>query len=165
MKRIISLFLSLFVLLSFSSCGAGSRDEAPLPENTPVPEGSPSAADIPSPEPSPLTAPYDADFTTDDGLIAVSLHDPAADPIPSAMPVLRAVPQEISSDMARQMAEAVFGDTPLYEYSEKLSKAGIAEMIKAWEEGVLDESIREDYGADIPQDLLESIRDTHLEIL
>jgi len=168
MKKIVALFLSLFVLLSFPSCGAGSQSEAHFPGNTPVPETaslSPSPSSAPIPEPAQLSAAYDADFTTDDGLIAVSIHDPDADLIPSAMPVLRAVPQEITSDMARQMAEAVFGDATFFEYSEELSKAEIAEMIKVWEDGVLDESILEDYGTDAPQYVIDDVRDTRLEIL
>lgn len=83
-----------------------------------------------------------AEFTTDDGQIKISIHDGNADSIPAAMPVLRVRPKIITSDMARQMAKGLFGEAELYEYSEELSKAEIADMIAAYEYAVTDESIK-----------------------
>ena len=56
-----------------------------------------------------------AEFTTDDGLIKISIHDDNADSIPAAMPVPRVRPKIITSDMARQMAKGLFGEAELYE--------------------------------------------------
>lgn len=105
------------------------------------------------------------EFTTDDGLIKISIHDGNADAIPAAMPVLRVRPKAITSDMARQMAKGLFGKAELYEYSEELSKAEIADMIAAYEYAVTDESIKADHGADAPQSWIESVRDARLAIL
>ena len=106
-----------------------------------------------------------AEFTTDDGQIKISVHDDNADAIPAAMPVLRVRPKAITSDMARQMAKGLFGKAELYEYSEELSKAEIADMIAAYEYAVTDESIKADHGADAPQSWIESVRDARLAIL
>ena len=105
------------------------------------------------------------EFTTDDGLIKISIHDDNADAIPAATPVLRVRPKVITSDMARQMAKGLFGDAELYEYSEELSKAEIADMIDIYEYAVTDESIKADHGADAPQSWIESVRDARLAIL
>ena len=106
-----------------------------------------------------------AEFTTGDGQIKISIHDGNADAIPVAMPVLRVRPKVITSDMARQMAKGLFGDAELYEYSEELSKAEIADMIDVYEYAVTDESIKADHGADTPQSWIESVRDARLAIL
>lgn len=105
------------------------------------------------------------EFTTDDGLIKISIHDDNADAIPAAMPVLRVRPKVITSDIARQMAKGLFGEAELFEYSEELSKAEIADMIDVYEYAVTDESIKADHGADAPQSWIESVRDARLAIL
>ena len=106
-----------------------------------------------------------AEFTTDDGQIKISIHDGNADAIPAAMPVLRVRPKVITSDIARQMAEGLFGEAELFECSEELSKAEIADMIAVYEYAVTDESIRADHGEDAPQSWIESVRDARLAIL
>ena len=106
-----------------------------------------------------------AEFSTDDGQIKISIHDDNPDAIPAAMPVLRVRPKVITSDMARQMAEGLFGDAELYEYSEELSREEIADMIAVYEYAVTDESIKADHGADAPQSWIESVRDARLAIL
>ena len=105
------------------------------------------------------------EFTTDDGQIKISIHDDNADAIPAAMPVLRVRPKVITSDIARQMADGLFGEAELFEYSEELSKAEIADMIDVYEYAVTDESIKADHGADSPQSWIESVRDARLAIL
>ena len=105
------------------------------------------------------------EFTTDDGQIKISIHDDNADAIPAAMPVLRVRPKVITSDMARQMADGLFGEAELFEYSEELSKSEIADMIDVYEYVVTDESIKADHGADAPQSWIESVRDARLAIL
>ena len=106
-----------------------------------------------------------AEFTTDDGQIKISIHDGNADAIPAAMPVLRVRPKVITSDIARQMAEGLFGEAELFECSEELSKAEIADMIAVYEYAVTDESIKADHGADAPPSWIESVRDARLAIL
>ena len=148
MKKYISLFLCCAALWL---CACGSPEQS---AEIPAPVGDTGAART-----------VNVEFTTDDGLIKISIHDDNADSIPAAMPVLRVRPKIITSDMARQMAKGLFGEAELYEYSEELSKAEIADMIAAYEYAVTDESIKADHGADAPQSWIESVRDARLAIL
>lgn len=148
MKKYISLLLCCAALWL---CACGSPEQA---LEMPSAGGNTGAAQA-----------VNAEFTTDDGQIKISIHDGNADAIPAAMPVLRVRPKVITSDMARQMAKGLFGDAELYEYSEELSKAEIADMIDVYEYAVTDESIKADHGADAPQSWIESVRDARLAIL
>lgn len=148
MKKYISLFLCCAALWLYA-CGSPEQSA-----EIPAPVGDTGAART-----------VNVEFTTDDGLIKISIHDDNADSIPAAMPVLRVRPKIITSDMARQMAKGLFGEAELYEYSEELSKAEIADMIAAYEYAVTDESIKADHGEDAPQSWIESVRDARLAIL
>ena len=148
MKKYISLLLCCAALWL---CACGSQKRA---AEIPAAVGDTKAAQA-----------VNAEFTTDDGLIKISIHDDDADAIPATMPVLRVRPKVITSDMARRMAEGLFGEAELYEYSEELSKAEIADMIDVYEYAVTDESIKADHGADSPQSWIESVRDARLAIL
>ena len=148
MKKYISLFLCCAALWLYA-CGSPEQSA-----EIPAPDGDTGAART-----------VNVEFTTDDGLIKISIHDDNADSIPAAMPVLRVRPKIITSDMARQMAKGLFGEAELYEYSEELSKAEIADMIAAYEYAVTDESIKADHGADAPPSWIESVRDARLAIL
>ena len=105
------------------------------------------------------------DFVSEDELIHISIHDDIVEPIPATMPVLRVRAKTITSNMAQQMAKAVFGDAEFFEYSEELSKSEIAQMIAVWEYAITDEAIRADHGFDAPQDWIDSVRDGRLDIL
>ena len=148
MKKYISLLLCCAALWL---CACGSQKRA---AEIPAAVGDTKAAQA-----------VNAEFTTDDGLIKISIHDDNADSIPAAMPVLRVRPKIITSDMARQKAKGLFGEAELYEYSEELSKAEIADMIAVYEYAVTDESIKADHGEDAPQSWIESVRDARLAIL
>lgn len=148
MKKYISLLLCCAALWL---CACGSPEQS-----TEIPA---AGGDV---EPA---RSVNAEFTTDDGQIKISVHDDNADAIPAAMPVLRVRPKAITSDMARQMAKGLFGKAELYEYSEELSKAEIVDMIAVYEYAVTDESIKADHGADAPQSWIESVRDARLAIL
>ena len=148
MKKYISLFLCCAALWLYA-CGSPEQS-AEIPAQV----GDTGAART-----------VNVEFTTDDGLIKISIHDDTADSIPAAMPVLRVRPKAITSDMARQMAKGLFGDAELFEYSEELSKSEIADMIDVYEYAVTDESIKADHGADAPKSWIESVRDARLAIL
>ncbi len=148
MKKYISLLLCCAALLM---CACGSPEQS---AEMPAAGGNTGAAHAVS-----------AEFTTGDGQIKISIHDDNADAIPAATPVLRVRPKDITSDMARQMAKGLFGEAELFEYSEELSKAEIADMIDVYEYAVTDESIKADHGADAPQSWIESVRDARLAIL
>lgn len=155
MKRILSILLTLGILLALCSCGAESvPDSQHQEEAASVPPVTEKAEDC-----------YRESFTTDDGLIQVSIQDNSASPIPETMPILRVRPKCITIPMIRQVAGVAFGDAPLYEYSDELSKAEIAKMVAAWEEGVTDEAIRESYGEGLQEELLESVRQGRMAIL
>lgn len=148
MKKYISLLLCCAALWL---CACGSPEQAP--------EIPAAGWDVEA------VRAVNAEFTTGDGLIKISIHDGNADAIPAAMPVLWVRPKVITSGMARQMTKGLFGDAELYEYSEELSKAEIADMIDVYEHAVTDESIKADHGADAPQSWIESVRDARLAIL
>ena len=148
MKKYISLLL---VCAALWLCACGSQGQT---AETPAAGSNTEAARA-----------VNVEFTTDDSLIKISIHDDNADSIPAAMPVLRVRPKIITSDMARQMAKGLFGEAELYEYSEELSRAEIADMIAVYEYAVTDESIKADHGADATQSWIESVRDARLAIL
>lgn len=148
MKKYISLLL---VCAALWLCACGSQGQT---AETPAAGSNTEAARA-----------VNVEFTTDDSLIKISIHDDNADSIPAAMPVLRVHPKIITSEMARQMAKGLFGEAELYEYSEELSRAEIADMIAVYEYAVTDESIKADHGADATQSWIESVRDARLAIL
>lgn len=166
MKRVLSAILCLTVSLSLCTCGKEALPAQAVPETeSVVAQTQAQTQEPPEPESTAPQEDYYAEFTTDNGLVEVSLNDGNADPIPATMPILRVRPKVISSGMARQMAEAMFGDAELYEYSEELSKAEIADMIAAFEQGLTDQAIREDYGENASQQWINSVRDGRMAIL
>lgn len=151
MKRFLSALLCLTLMLGLCGC-ASEAAESPIPAQI-------------EPETDASMESYNAAFTTDNGHIEVSISDDNADPIPDTMPVLRVRPKVITISMAKQIAAALFGDAQLYEFSQELSKAEIAQMIAAWEEGVTDEAILKAHGEDAPQSWIDSVREDRLSIL
>lgn len=163
MEKILSALFCLTVLFGLCACGKETPPAPSVQMPQEVQAGfTPAQA---APEPEAAKEGYQAAFTTDNGLIEVSLCDDSADSIPETMPVLRVRPKVITPGMAQQMAEALFGDAELYEFSEELSKAEIADRIVTWEEGVTDEAIWESYGKDAPQSTVDSVREGRLAIL
>lgn len=155
MKRILAVLLAFGILLGLNACRAEKLDKVPLQTES----GTPAAEEAGTKER------YDEQFVTDNGLIQISIQDNSADPIPETMPILRVRPKVITIPMVRQIAGVAFGDAPLYEYTNEISKAEVAEMIAVWEEGVTDEAIRSAYGEDFPDDLMENVRQGRLDIL
>lgn len=163
MKRTLLLILAFALVLSACSGGAGQGSSEATP---PISEAEPAAME-PTPPSAPEPAPanlYDMEFTTDNGF-QVSIHDSLADAIPETMPVLRVRPKTITIAMVRQAAKAAFGDAPLYEYTDEMTKAQIGDMIAAWEVGVTDEAIRDSYGENVSEEIMADVRQTRLNIL
>ena len=71
---------------------------------------------------------YTDSFTNTDGDITyqVELDIPA---VTTSMPVLRVTPKTITAECAQHVAEVLFGDADIYEYSEIRSKAELEDMI------------------------------------
>ena len=162
MRKTVSLLLCVVVLFGLCACGAASRSA--VVEQMEEESGKPLSTQATTVQEK-IVYPVNMQLVSDDGLIHFSVHDDNAAPIPSTMPVLRVRPQIITSDMARQMVKAVFGDAELFEFSEELSKSEVAEMIAAWENAVTDEAIRASHGADAPQSWIDGVRDGRLAIL
>lgn len=162
MKKTVSLLLCIVVLFCLCACGAASQTVAV--EQMEEESGKPLSTQVTT-VPEKIAYPVNMQLVSNDGLIHVNIHDDSAAFIPSTMTVLRVRPQLITSDMARQMAKAVFGDAELFEFSEELSKSEVAEMIAVWENAVTDEAIRADHGADAPQSWIDSVREGRLAIL
>lgn len=162
MRKTVSLLLCVVVLFGLCACGATSRSA--VVEQMEEESGKPLSTQATTVQEK-IVYPVNMQLVSDDGLIHFSVHDDNSAPIPSTMPVLRVRPQIITSDMARQMVKAVFGDAELFEFSEELSKSEVAEMIAVWENAVTDDKIRADHGADAPQNWIDSVREGRLEIL
>lgn len=79
--------------------------------------------------------------------------------------ILRVQPRVITVELAKQAATALFGGSPMYEYTSEETKGEIEALIAAWEYGITDEAIRESYGESISNEVLAQIRNTRQEIL
>ncbi|MEI3085512.1 MAG: hypothetical protein V8S87_05615 [Oscillospiraceae bacterium] len=90
------------------------------------------------------------EFTTDDGLIEISIHDDNADSHFHGDAGPAGAPKIITWDMAQQMAKGLFGEAELSEYSEELSESRCADIIATYEYAVTDESVKADHGAGTP---------------
>ena len=152
MKKAFLIFgAALLLAFSGASClGAG--------EAVKVPVSGPSATALigearereTEPSPAPETAGEKAalEFENREGNISFSFDTVEIEKIPETMPVLRMRPKVIDSDWARTMAEAIFGDNTLYEYSEEMSRAEIGEKIAEYEDALREEAIKESLGED-----------------
>ena len=160
MKRTLSILMILAIFLCLCSCGTKtpSTERALQKEEANI-DNQPSDAEGLG------TTQINDEFTTENGLIQVSIHDDAVSPLPKTMPVLRVRPKTVSVQTVQNVASVLFGDAPLYEYSEELSRAEILEMISALEQGVTDTAIRASYGENASDAILESVRQGRLELL
>ena len=157
MRRVLTLITALALLLSLSTCAAvPGREQSPGPGEAAAAPAEGDEGDL---------RPWREAFTTDNGLISVEIDVPDPDPIPASMPVLRVRPAPVTMEQLRRVARVCFDDAPLYEYSEELSRAEVAEQIALWEQAVSDEAIRADHGQDLAEEYLESVRRTRREIL
>ena len=109
--KTVSLLLCVVVLFGLCACGAASRSA--VVEQMEEESGKPLSTQATTVQEK-IVYPVNMQLVSDDGLIHFSVHDDNAAPIPSTMPVLRVRPQIITSDMARQMVKAVFGDAELF---------------------------------------------------
>ena len=99
---------------------------------------------------------YTDSFTNTDGDISyqVALDIPA---IPGNMPALRVRPQTISADYAREVAEALFGDAEIYEYSQTWSKAELEELMRSLRQRMAELDTAEVYDSAIKEQLSEQL--------
>lgn len=121
--------LSALLLVMACGCQAAPEESAVASKNDGTFEAALEAA---APEPAkadneqaaePVT--YTDSFTNTDGDITyqVELDTPA---VTSSMPVLRVRPKTITAECAKHVAEVLFGDADVYEYSENRSKSETA---------------------------------------
>ena len=157
MKRKIILTLTLASALLLCSCAAQAVSASPV--SSTVPTAAVGQAEIQS------TAAICEEFTNTAGDINFRIDGAVLEELPASMPVLKVKPETITIDMAKTVAAAIFGESTLYEYTEKLTRAEIKEMIAALEYGVTESAIREDYGEDASDDVLENVRRGRQEIL
>ena len=162
MKRFLSILMILILGLSFCACGSTTPETLPAEQSAETPSESVSAGEEPAKSGG---EPVSSEFSTDDGLIQVRIHTQEAVSVPETMPVLRIKPKTITIEAVKQIAQAVFGDAQLYEYSEEMSREELLECIAAMEKGVTDEAIKAIHGENISNADLESIRQARLEML
>ena len=98
-------------------------------QSTAVPASTPAATDG-TDEAAPTAAPivYTDSFPNAAGDMTIDLA--VAEPAVSGpVPVIQGRPMELTGDQARSIAAALFGDGPVYEYSDQMTKAEIEQAI------------------------------------
>ena len=130
MKKILSAALAA-ALLALTACQATPERSAVTSKN----DGTFQAALEADPAPAGTAAPetveaavYEGSFDSADGSASYTLRvtEPAA---PAEMPVLRVRPAAVSAQDARDMARALLGETEMYEYTYRRSRAEIEQVI------------------------------------
>lgn len=162
MKRMTNILLLLALMVSLCSCGELKQETevsaGSLFSNIQTTEGG-AAPDAVAP------MGWNEELTSDNGEVRISIHDDAFDGIPETMPVIAVQPKTVTSEMLQQVATAVFGDEPLYEYGWMLTRSEIEKRIAFWEKSVTTEAIRESHGGNLSDETIESIRAARQEIL
>lgn len=147
MKKVFLIFgAALLLAFSGASClGAGEAVEVSCPDPSATAAFDEAQVKTAAPYPTIEAAGERAalEFENHEGNITFRFDTVEMEEIPETMPVLRLRPKVIDSDWARTMAEAIFGDNTLYEYSEELSRAEIGEKIAEYEEALREEAIKE----------------------
>lgn len=156
-QRRFKIFLLAAALMLLCACGKATE----TPPEAGTPETAPES--LPDESAQPLT--YEESFINTAGNIEISIKADSTESFPASMPVLKARPRVLDLEQARLIAAAVFGESPLYEYSAAYSKAELKALISSMEYGVTDAAIRASYGEDISPADLESVRSGRLEIL
>ena len=147
-KKYALMILSALTLLLASGCQAAPDSAAVTSKNDgafeAALEDTVSPATVPE-DAEPVT--YTDSFTNADGdtSFQVELDVPTAS---ANMPVLRVRPKTITAESAKHVAEVLFGDADIYEYSEKWSKEKLEELILSLRQRLSDEDAMEQhYGA------------------
>ena len=164
MKRFAGILLLFALAVSLCACGGVQRTEK-TGEKFPAAlmESGTGLQSAIKTETTPIG--WHEELTSDNGEVKINIHDESFDGIPEEMPVISVKPKTVSSDMVRRTAEAIFGDSPLYEYGWMLTHAEVEKRIAAWEEGVTTERIRQSHEEDLSDGAVENIRRTRQEIL
>jgi len=162
MKHLICILLIMTMTLSLCSCGEPKPQTEAKTESFSVNNQITEEDDAPD-----AVAPmgWNEELTSDNGEVKVIIHDDAFDGIPDTMPVIAVQPKTVTSEMLQQVATAIFGDEPLYEYGWMLTRSEIEKRIAFWEESVTTEAIRESHGGNLSDETIESIRAARQEIL
>lgn len=105
---------------------------APAAESAPF-RGSAENEQTPAPDESGIR--WDTlESQFDTNMVNVGLA-PYVDPdeTPEPFPILTVRPRPVTADEARALAQAIFGDAPIYEYTEAQTKQELARTIAGWE--------------------------------
>ena len=152
MKKVFLIFgAALLLAFSGASClGAGETVKVPVSGPSTTAALDEAQVNIAAPYPTIEAAGEKAalEFENHEGNITFRFDTVDIEEIPETMPVLKLRPKAIDSGWARTMAEAIFGDNTLYEYSEELSRAEIGEKIAEYEDALREEAIKEALGED-----------------
>ena len=119
---------------------ATADDPAETPEDTPAT--------------SQASGTYTDSFTNADGNVAfrVELDVPTGT---ANMPVLRVRPETITAETAQHVAEVLFGDADIYDYSKKPTKAEIERKILNLRQELADEDVLEQFYGPIKDYMIE----------
>ncbi len=137
MRRIVLVLLSLLFALSgcqrtpaqavVASKNDGTFEAALHSAVSPTLAPAPAAEAAAAPTAAPVVHTDSFMNAAGDISIDMALTEPAAGP----MPVLQARPLEFTGQQAESIARALFGDGPIYEYTQEMTKAQIEQAILA----------------------------------
>ena len=166
MKRIIALLLAAAAILGLAGCQATPERDIVTSKNDGAFESALEATAAPAAEGTQQTGPatvYEDAFDSADGSASYALRvtEPAA---PAQMPVLRVRPAAVSAQDAKDMAQALLGQTEMYEYTYQRSRAEIEQVILQLRQELFDFETRAAENGLAPEDV-EIIRGNYADAI
>lgn len=99
---------------------------------------------------------YYEEFLNAGGTIRFTMNLEDVEPLKEELPVIRVSPHSITTEEAKHVADVLFGETDVYEYSEEKSKGEIESLILSLKQKVNDQTALEAaFGAD--QELIDAL--------
>ena len=134
-KKLISAILcALLVTSLFSGCQAAPDTAVVVGKNDGVFESALNSSAEPVENAVTEAFSYTNTFTSTDGKIEFNINDDDVQYSGNPMPVIQVTPEEITPELAKRVAETLYGeDTTFYEYSEVGTRSEIEEKILYYE--------------------------------
>ena len=163
-KKLISAILcALLVTSLFSGCQAAPDTAVVVGKNDGVFESALNSSAEPVEDAVTETFSYTNTFTSTDGKIEFNINDDEVQYSGNPMPVIQVTPEEITPELAKRVAETLYGeDKTFYEYSEEESKSEIEEQILHYEMISTYDYIYEEYADSnlSPEEIDAAVRST-----
>ena len=135
MKKLVSAILCVLSVASlFSGCQATPDTAVVVGKNDGAFESALNSSAEPVENANTEAFSYTDTFTSTDGKIEFNIDVSDIEYSGNPMPVIQVTPEEITPELAKRVAETLYGeDTTFYEYSEEESKSEIEEKILYYE--------------------------------